>query len=100
MSTFVMGCCRAYRRIARAFPHQEKSEKPKPASMGPWVAVLAHSVTAKRTEASARVQRDIQLSSMSVTSKMMSTGKARGRFRIVCRQVHHPPTSGELSDRA
>ena len=21
MSTFVMGCCRAYRRIARAFPH-------------------------------------------------------------------------------
>jgi hypothetical protein len=25
MSTFVMGCCRAYRRIARAFPHQYRA---------------------------------------------------------------------------
>jgi hypothetical protein len=25
MSTFVMGCSRAYRRIARAFPHQYRA---------------------------------------------------------------------------
>ena len=25
MSTFVMRCCRAYRRIARAFPHQYRA---------------------------------------------------------------------------
>ena len=25
MSAFVMGCCRAYRRIARAFPHQYRA---------------------------------------------------------------------------
>ena len=25
MSTFVMGCCRAYRRIARAFPYQYRA---------------------------------------------------------------------------
>ena len=25
MSTFVMGCCRAYRRIARGFPHQYRA---------------------------------------------------------------------------
>ena len=25
MSTFVMACCRAYRRIARAFPHQYRT---------------------------------------------------------------------------
>src|SRR3954470_9904512 len=27
-------------------------------------------------------------------------GKTRGRFRIVCRQVNHPATPGELADRA
>ena len=25
MSAFVMGCCRVYRRIARAFPHQYRA---------------------------------------------------------------------------
>ena len=40
-----------------------------------------------------------------MTSKMRrryarATGKARGRFRIVCWQVNHPATSGELADRA